>query len=519
MRRSVLEPGWLCVAVFAGLLARPAAAGEALPCVDLAGLQIESTNLLSATVVPARDDLPEHCRVLGYVRPAINFEVRLPARGWNGKFLMVGCGGFCGAVDSEQSAPVHSINYGLRRGYAVSTMDSGHWGTSGGDGRWAWNNRLAEIDWAERAVTETARVTKVVIEAFYGRPPQRSYFSGCSNGGRMAAMEAQRHPEDFDGIISGCPSLAASSLHLFFTWLVRANVGPDGKDVLSGSKVGVVAGAVLKLCDARDGLEDGILSDPLACDFTPASLACKSAASDSCLTEAEVKALEKWYEGPRNSRGERLYPGGLPRGSEPYWSHWWLTGRDPDGPRPVLVRLAEDSLRYLAFPDDPGDRYDVSSFDFDLDPPRVRFMGALYDATDPDLAPFKARGGKLLMYQGWADPAVTPQRTVEYHAAVEKAMGGREAVAGFYRLFMVPAMGHCGVEPDGPGITATGFDPLTALERWVEQGVAPDSLLATKTDKEGKTLWTRPLCPHPQVARYDGKGDPKDAASFACATP
>ena len=334
----------------------------------------------------------------------------------------------------------------------------------------------------------------------------------------MAAMEAQRHPDDFDGIISGGPSLAATGLEVFFAWLVRANAGPDGKGILTLPKILLIADAVLKRCDALDGLADGILSDPVACDFTPASLACKAGASESCLSAAEVRVAEKWYEEPRNSRGERLYPGGLPRGSEPYWPHW-LTGRDPDGPRPVLYPLCEDFLRYMAFPDDPGDGYQVSSFDFDRDPPRMQLMATLYDATSPDLSKFRARGGKLLMYHGWADPLVTPQRTLEYHAAVEKAMGGRAAVADFYRLFMVPAMGHCGVEPEGPGITATGFDPLTALEKWVEEGIAPDSLLTTKTDKEGKTLWTRPVCPHPQVARYGGTGDPKDAASFDCAEP
>ena len=251
----------------------------------------------------ARNGLPEHCRVLGYVLPAINFEIRLPARGWNGKFLMVGCGGFCGAVDSEQSAPVHSINYGLRRGYAASTMDSGHWGTSGGDGRWAWNNWLAEIDWAERAVTETAGVTKVVIGAFYGRPPQRSYFSGCSNGGRMAAMEAQRHPEDFDGIISGCPSLAASSLHLFFTWLVRANAGPDGKDVLSGSKVGVVVGAVSRLCDARDGLEDGDPFRPPGVRLHPCEPRLQVRRIRPLPNGSRSEALEKWGPKGRGTPG------------------------------------------------------------------------------------------------------------------------------------------------------------------------------------------------------------------------
>jgi len=518
MRRSAINLPRLCAVGVVTLAAWPAGAGDPMPCTDLAGLRIENTNLLSATVVPAGRILPEHCRVLGYVRPAINFEIRLPTKAWNGKFYMAGCGGFCGAIEDSETLPVNSLNEGLRRGYAASTTDSGHWGAFGADGRWAWNNRLAEIDWAERAATETARVTKSVIEAFYGRPPRRSYFSGCSNGGRMAAMEAQRHPEDFDGIISGGPALDTGLVATFFAWLVQANTGSDDRPVLSRSKLGLVADAVLKQCDARDGLEDGIVAEPLKCDFAPASLACGAGASGGCLTAAEVKTLEKWYGGPTNSHGDRLYPGGVPPGSEPYWPDW-LTGRDPAGPRPALYPLCEDFLRYMAFPDDPGDRYAVSSFDFDKDPPRLGFMGALFDATSPDLSKFKARGGKLLMYQGWADPLVTPQRTAEYHAAVEKAMGGRAAVADFYRLFMVPAMGHCGVEPEGPGIIATGIDTLTALEKWVEEGVAPDSLLTTKTDKEGRTLWTRPVCPHPQVARYRGTGYPKDAASFDCVAP
>ena len=171
----------------------------------------------------------------------------------------------------------------------------------------------------------------------------------------------------------------------------------------------------------------------------------------------------------------------------------------------------------MAFPEDPGDRYEVESFDFDQDPPRLELMGSVYNSTDPDLSRFKSRGGKLIMTHGWADALVTPQRTLDYHAAVEKAMGGPAAVVDFYRLFMVPGTGHG--EPEGSGVSLKDMDLLPSLEKWVEEGVAPDSLLTTKTDKEGKTLWTRPVCPHPQVARYRGTGDPKDAASFDCAAP
>jgi feruloyl esterase len=517
MRRWIPYLSSFCLLGAASLAARPGVAGDPLPCADLAGLRIESTNLLSSAVVPARDGLPQHCRVLGYVRPAVNFEIWLPTASWNGKFYMAGCGGFCGTIETG-ARTVNSPDEGLRRGYATSAMDSGHWGAALFDGRWAWNNRLAEIDWAERAVAETARVSKTVIEAFYGRAPRKSYFSGCSTGGRMAAMEAQRHPEDFDGVISGAPALDYTGLvATSFAWLVQSDTGPDGKPVFSRSKVGLVAEAVLERCDARDGLRDGIVSDATACDFTPSSLACSAGPAADCLTPAEVKTLERWYAGPTNSRGEKLYPGGVPRGSETYWS-LWLVDREADR-EPYIHTFAREFLRYMAFADDPGEKYATASFDFDQDPPRLAFMSAIYDAIDSDLSAFKARGGKVLMYQGWADAGVTPQRTLEYHAAVEKAMGGRAAVADFYRLFMVPAMGHCGVEPEGPGITAAGFDPLTALERWVEEGIAPDSLLTTKTDTDGKVLWTRPVCPHPQVARYRGTGDPKDAVSFDCTEP
>jgi hypothetical protein len=492
-------------------------ADTASECVALATLRIEDTNLLSATVVPAKDGLPEYCRVLGFVRPAINFEVRLPTTGWNGKFYMAGCGGFCGKLDSDRPGPINAMNHGLRRHYAVSTMDGGHWGATATDGRWAYHNRLAEVDFGYRAVTETARVTKAAIKAFYGAEQKKAYFNGCSNGGRMATMEAWRYPDDFDGIISGAPALDMSGLGgTFFAWVVQANTGPDGQDILPRAKVKLVQEAVLRACDAKDGREDGLIDDPRACDFKPARLKCQQAGRAECLTEAEVAVLEKWYGGARNARGEALYPGGIPFGSEPYW--WlWLTGNE-EGRGRAVPAFAVNYLRYLAFPDDPGDSYHPTQFDFEKDPPRLQAMGEIYKSANPDLSKFKARGGKLLLWHGWADAIVTPQRTVQYYTEVEERMGGRAATQEFLRLFMVPGMDHCGNLP-GPGITASGFDPLTALEKWVEEGGPPTRLLATKTDKDGKTVWTRPLCPYPQVAKYQGAGDPNDAASFGCVEP
>lgn len=485
-------------------------AATPITCELLAGLKIENVNLLSATKIDATGDLPAHCRVLGYVRPAINFEIRLPAQNWNGKFYMSGCGGFCGTLDSDRPGFTNAMNYGLRRNYAVSTMDSGHWGTSVLDGRWAYNNRLAEIDWGSRAVNETAKATKVIIRAHYGDPQKKSYFVGCSTGGRMAALEAQRFPDDFDGIISGAPALDYTGLvATHFAWLVQANTGADGKDILNSAKVPMIRDAVAKQC----GDTNGLVTDPAACTFQPASLICKPGQNSECLTEAEAKVVEKWYDGAKNSKGEQVFPGGLPKGSEPYWP-LWVSGLDPVGGK-LIYGFGADFLRYMAFQDDPGERYKAADFDFDKDPPRLSFMGAIYNAMNPDLSKFKARGGKMLMYHGLADPIVTPQNTLDYYAAAEKAAGGN--VADTFRLFMIPGMDHCGIPGQvGPGITEAGFDPVTALEKWVEDGVAPDALPTSKVDKDGRVLWTRPVCALPRRATYSGTGDVNNAASYRC---
>jgi hypothetical protein len=486
-------------------------------CAALANLALPNTNLLSASLVPAAGDLPEYCRVLGYVRPAINFEVRLPTRDWNGKFYMAGCGGFCGSVEADRPRFTNAMNHGLRRNYAVSTTDAGHWGGSVVDGRWAWNNRLAEIDWGYRAVNETARVSKATIKAFYGRNQSRAYFAGCSTGGRMANMEASRFPEDFDGIISGAPALDYPGLvATLFAWVVQANTGPDGKPVLSPTKVGRISEAVYEACDGKDGLKDGLIDDPRACRFEPSTLICKNGAGEDCLSAAEAQVLTKWYAGPTNSKGEQLFPGGIPPGSEPFWGVW-LTG-NPVTKAPAVVPLfGRDFKRYMAFADDPGERYNAADFDFDVDPARLAEMSAIYNSDNPDLSRFRDRGGKLLMYHGWADAVVTPYKTIEYVEAVEKTLGGRERTRDFLRLFMVPGFDHCGIQA-GPGPIDTGTDMLTALENWVEKGEAPDRILMTRSDDKGQAQWSRPLCPYPQLAKLRG-GDQNDAANFECVEP
>jgi tannase/feruloyl esterase len=527
-RCHFLSAAGLANIAFAIMGCAPTSAFAAQDCAGLANLKIENTNLLSAAEVTASGDLPAYCRVLGFVRPAINFEIRLPLQGWNGKFYMAGCGGFCGTLNSDAGGFLNAMNFGLRRNYTVSTSDSGHWGTGAIDGRWAMNNPVAQMDWAQRSVPETARVTKAIIRAYYGTEQKKSYFAGCSTGGRMAAMEALRKPPlDFDGIISGAPALDYTGLvATFFAWVTKANTGSDGRPVFPASKLKLLQDAVYAACGQKDGVEGGIVSDPRACKFKPSALQCRAGNATDCLTEAEVGVVEKWYRGPVNSLGQQLYPGGIPFGSEPHWPRW-LTG--PGNASPAMPQFARDFIRYMAFEPAAGPSFKVTDFDFDRDPPRMAFTAAMYNVTtfDPetgetragDMSAFRQAGGKLIMYHGWADPLVTPLLTVQFYETLVNKSGGLAATQDFARLFMVPGMDHCGIQTNGPGIADTGIDPLTALEQWVEQGKVPSELIATKTASGGQTLWRRPVCAHPKVARYRGAGDPTDPANFTCAEP
>jgi feruloyl esterase len=503
------------------LAAPPAQAGD---CGGLERLKIETTNLLSATEVPAAGDLPAYCRVLGYVRPAINFEVRLPLSDWNGKFYEAGCGGFCGALDADRPGMFNSAAYALRRNYAVAAMDSGHWGANAVDGRWALANPVAKADWAWRAVTETARVGKLLVRAFYGSAPGHAYFNGCSTGGRMAGVEATRYPTDFDGIIMGAPALDYTGLVATdFAWVAQANTGADGRPVIGPDKLPLIRDAVLKACRSTDGMVD----DPRSCDFAPASLRCEGADSAACLTSAQVATLEKLYAGPRDSAGRQLYPGGLPLGSEANWGTWITgTGRVP----PALPLFGRDFLRYMAFEPDAGPTYAVAQFDFDRDPARLAPMAALYNAATwlpgspgevagADLSAFGRAGGHMIVWHGWGDPLVPPFMTVAWYDAWAKAAGGLAAAQRTARLFLVPGMDHCGINVNNASITDSGLDPLTALEQWVEHANPPDSLLATKRSLDGKkTVWQRPVCAYPSAARPTG-GDPTLAAGWQCAAP
>jgi hypothetical protein len=453
-------------------------------CLTLTSVPVREGRVVAATAVEPSSGLPAYCRVRVLIKPAINFELRLPAEGWNGKFYMAGCGGFCGKVDADRPGYTNGINHALKRGYAVSSMDSGHEGTAVWDGRWALNNRDAEIDWGHRAAHVTAEASKALVQAFYGNGARYSYFAGCSTGGRMASMEASRYPDDFDGIVNGAPALDYTGLvatHL--AWVVQANTDASGKAILQPLAMKLVAAAVYAACDSVDGSKDGLIDDPRACTWQPGSLACRAEAT-GCLSPAEVQVLERWYGGVKDSRGRALYPGGIPLGSEPYWPAW--LGGSPS----VGRRFADDFLRYMAFADDPGESYTALGFDFGRDPARLATMGAVYNADSPDLTAFRKRGGRMIMYHGWADPLVTPFKTLDYFAKASAKLGkdANETV----RLFMLPGYDHCGLQQGpGAGDSEKDIDWLTALENWVEKGLAPETIRMTRHDSAGGVMWTR----------------------------
>jgi len=483
--------------------------------------------------VPAAGTLPAYCRFKGTVAPQINFELRLPM-GWNGKFLMQGCGGMCGWLN------MGATEDSLEKRYAVVNTDMGHSGPPA-VALWAFDNRSAELDFAYRSTWATAVVSKRIAETFYGAAPKHSYFNGCSTGGRQGMVAAQRFPELFDGIISGAPVLnqtGTGMLHLL--WSARANVGADGKPILSTAKLNRVHEAVIAACDRQDGVADGVIPDPRACNFRPETLACRDgqAGDDRCLNPTELGALRKLYDGARNASGRLSWAGGggLQPGSEYTWSPVFVNEAGKHGLIISSPSLVQQLVQFKSFYIDPGTSMTMMDFDWDRDVPRLALTESFYNAQNPDLRRFKARGGKLLAYHGWDDTEVTPGYSVDYYETATRTMGGPEATREFYRLFMVPGMAHC-----RRGHGADAIDYLDALERWVEQGEAPDRLVAHKLVKEQSYLglprpryplkpeeytWRRPVFAYPDVAVYTGKGDSADPANWkprrlpiAAATP
>jgi feruloyl esterase len=441
---------------------------------------------------PNYSDLPAFCRVAATLKPTpesdIKMEIWLPATGWNGKFQMTGNGGWNGNVD------INAIAAGLRRGYATASTDTGH---EGGGGPWM-ANREKWIDYGHRAVHETTVVSKALVNAFYGNAPRFSYFTGCSAGGRQALKAAQMYPADFDGIVAGAPAASVTGRAAFATWIAQQNLKTP-ESFIPPAKYPAINNAVLDACDALDGATDRLIENPRACKFDPQVLACKAGDADTCLTAAQVETARVMYQPLVNPRTRAKINNQLEYGSELGWATFG--GQQPFG-------VATQMYQNMVF---KNPAWDYKTLNFDADwAATEKAEGGIINALDPNLKPFISRGGKLIQYHGWSDPQIPTGSSVDYYESVVKAMGGRNAIHGGYRMFMVPGMAHC-----GGGTGTSTFDMLAALENWVEKKTAPDAIPASRV-ANGQTNRTRPLCPYPQVASYKGSGSMDDAANFSC---
>ena len=455
-------------------------------------------SVVSATPVPASADAPEYCHVAGLIQPEIRFTVDLPSA-WNGRIYMFGNGGYAGeALDSpgRQAAARRAV----ARGFVAAQTNTGHDAAAEPLAAFASSPQKV-IDYAFRAVHVTAVTAKTLAQVHYGTPPRRAYFDGCSTGGRQGLIAAQRFPDDFDGIVAGAPVLNFSGTMIGYAKDQKALAAAP----LTADAIKTVGDAVVAKCDGLDGVKDGVVDDPRRCPFTPSSdipRCSGDTAAAGCLTTAQLHTVETIYS-PVQRGGATFFPG-WPVGAESGWIPWFVSA---NGGRSISSGFGEAFLKDIAF-GRPNASYDWLTFDASADLDKIQAGRALLDATNPDLSRFKQRGGKIVSYVGWADPALNPLMTVGYFETVTKTMGS--STADFYRMFMVPGMAHC---QGGTG-TST-FDAFTPLVRWVEKGTAPDTIPAARV-AAGKTVRTRPLCPYPQTAIYQGSGSTDDAASFAC---
>jgi len=522
------SPITVAVLAAAASLGLASAARAAQSCEALSKLDLPATSIARAESVAAGSftppagkalpNMPAFCRVAGVIKPSpdsnIQFEVWMPASHWNGKFLGAGNGGFAGAIGYDQ------LMNAVAHNYATAATDTGHH-AGGTDASWALDHPERITDFGYRAIHETAAKAKAILHAFYGEDPQHSYFNSCSNGGRQALMEAQRYPEDYDGIVAGAPANYWTHLLANAAWDNLALLG-DKDSYIPPKKLPAIQAAALAACDALDGVRDGVIEDPSRCHFDPSVLLCKAAESDSCLTAPQLTALKKMYAGGSNSHG-RIFPGYAPGGeAEPGGWAVWITGPAPE--RSLMYAFSTQFFKNMVF---DNAAWDYRTFNADRDTKAAEDKQTRnLNATDPNLGRFRARGGKLILYHGWSDAAIAPGNTIDYYDSVAAKMGAQ--TAGFVRLFMVPGMQHCG---GGSGPNSFGQYPgasgdpdrdmEAALERWVEKGVAPERIVAAKHDRyldpASAIVRTRPLCAYPLVARYKGTGSTDDAANFACA--
>lgn len=475
--------------------------GGAAACSELTSTRaFKDTTISTARMIgaDAATQAPSYCEVTGVITPAPGSQItvvyRLP-QPWNGKFVGLGGGGWAGNITLGRGGPRSSSSAAhLAQGYATGQTDGGHSSTDVGDTSWA-SNPQSVTDFSYRAIHLMTTVGKAVVARYYGHAQKRAYFQGCSTGGRQGLMEVQRYPSDYDGVSAGAP---VYSLLTQTNNLVRSLTFAAPGAALSASQLTRLHEAVLEACDAQDGLKDGIVTDPRSCSFDPVVLQCQAGTSTpDCLTAPQVAAVRSVYAGLKTADGRTAsYP--LSRGSEGSWTRF---GAVP-GPGNGLA-----GLRKLLF-GDPD--FNLRSFDAERDLARMRSseMAGQYEAQNPDITPFVAHGGKLLLWHGFDDPGPSPLGTIEYYENVRAVTGPKTpGVDSSVRLYLLSGVYHCA---GGPG--ADGFESLAALDRWVESGQSPNDLIATRQD--GKL--SRPLCAYPTLPRYKGNGNPADADSFEC---
>ena len=503
--------------------------GSGPECEALAGLKLADTTISSSKTVAAGPftppggrggrggaDVPAFCQVHGVLAPtphsSIHFEVWLPAANWNGKLQVVGNGGLAGTISYPALAAA------LREGFAAASTDTGHTSTESP----AWlEDRERLIDYSYRGLHMTTVNAKAIVQAYYSEQAKRAYYTGCSTGGKQGLMEAQRYPEDFDGILAG--DAANFWTHQMASEVWNGVVTSTPETNLSKEKLQLLQDATLQACDALDGAADGLVSDPARCRFDPAKLQCKSGDGPTCLTAAQVGAVRKIYDGPTNPRTrKRLYPGLYPGGEMGWAANTVINKTTKSG-------VSSYDFWGYAFYHKPDWPY--PTFDFDKDVQRAdEDLGPVTNATSPNLEEFRKLGHKLIYYHGAADPLIPAQNGIDYFESLVSMQKGLARAQSFYRAFLVPGLYHCsgGPGPIGFGTSQPAptsqrdadHDALRALERWVENGTAPAQIIGTKYvdgDPAKGVAFQRPLCPYPQVARYKGSGEMNDAANFTCA--
>jgi hypothetical protein len=535
MKRRLATALLLCVVALCACgnkVHRTAAGTAALDCTELSQLKFDGARIdavaakhfpelqeIGAFKVPPLPVTTSYCRVNATLSSGpgsvIHAEVWLPLpEAWNEKLVDVGNGGYGGSL----GPPRLTMRTIIGKGYAIAADDLGHEGdgASGEDASWALKRPERIADYGYAANHLTAVFAKALVAKYYGAKARYAYFQGCSDGGREALMEAQRYPEDFVGIVAGAPANAWTRLMTAFAWDARA-MSKTPQSMLLKEKLELIQAEALRQCDALDGVKDGVIEDPRACKFDPTPLLCKAAESATCLTQAQLDALNAVYQGPRDPNSGAQITAGYPAGAEAVPGTWelWISG-----PKAQHGSFAASFFRDFVF-EDPN--WSLQDLDFHRDPKIAdEKMAALLNSDNPDLAPFKNNGGRLILYHGWADAAITPYNTIQYFESVQSKMGAG-SVQQFARLYMVPGMSHC---LGGPG--PNSFDMLDALDNWVSHGGAPGAIIASKFKNDyaqflnlptGAALRTRPLCPFPQVAHWDGRGSTDVAASFQCAVP